>query len=114
VSLAITGSVAGRCRPLVCLSKTILRPSAHLPGRGLLTVPEKSLPSTLMVTFVLARVCPALLGAAIPPRATRAASGKTSFGFKEALLICVVKELVRRRYRTGLLDGRGLGRRNKK
>ena len=65
MSLAITGSVLGFCCEPTCLIKRILRPSTHLAGRGLFTLPEKSLPSTLMVTVVLARVCPALLGAAI-------------------------------------------------
>jgi len=58
----------------------------------LFTVPEKSLPSTFMVTVVLARGAPALLGAAIPPSATRATSINRSFGFKDAHLICDVKE----------------------
>ena len=61
VSLAITGSVLGFCCEPTCLIKRILRPFTQLP-RGLCTVPEKSLPSTLMVTFVSARVWPALLG----------------------------------------------------
>jgi hypothetical protein len=37
-----------------------------------------------MVTVVFARVVPALLGAAIAPRANEAASANTSFDFMEA------------------------------
>jgi hypothetical protein len=89
VSLAITGSVPGRCSELTCLCKRILRPSAHLAGRGLFTVPEKSLPSTFMVTFVAARD-PALLGNANPPRATMAARTNRSLEV-DAHLICDVE-----------------------
>ncbi len=94
MSLAITGSVLGCCFEPVCLNRTTLRPSAHLRGRGLLTNPEKSLPSTFMVTVVLARVVPALLGIAIPPRTITATSANRSFVFKDAHPICDVKEPV--------------------